>query len=73
MLVRKDCDFSLPSHTYGLPKTMCKDLLYAAGKEPVKDRKRDPYAFFMMSSRNRKFEISCSAFKIVIFPKRPSL
>ena len=31
---------------YGLPKTMCKDLLYVAGKGPVKDRKRDPYAFF---------------------------
>ena len=37
---------------------MRKDL-YAAGKEPVKDRKRDPYAFFTMSLRNRKFEISC--------------
>ena len=38
---------------------MQQDLLYAAGKEPVKDRKRDPYAFFTMSLRNHKFEISC--------------
>ena len=38
---------------------MRKDLLYAAGKEAVKDRKRDLYAFFTMSLRNRKFEISC--------------
>ena len=44
---------------YRLPKTMRKDLLYAAGKEAVKDRKRDLYAFFTMSLRNRKFEISC--------------
>ena len=38
---------------------MRKDLLYAAGKEAVKDRKRDLYAFFTMSLRKRKFEISC--------------
>ena len=52
---------------YGLPKTMCKDLLYAAGEEEaVKDRKRDLYAFFTMSLHNRKFEISCcdKAFKV---------
>ena len=44
---------------YGLPKTMRKGLLYTAGKEPVKDHKQDPYAFFTMSLCNHKFEISC--------------
>ena len=46
---------------YGLPKTMRNNLLYAAGKVVVKDRKQDLNAFFTMSFRNRKFEISCSA------------
>ena len=38
---------------------MCNDLLYAAGKVVVKDRKQYLNAFFTMSLRNRKFEISC--------------
>ena len=33
---------------YGLPKTMRKDLLHAAGKEVVKDRKQVLNAFFML-------------------------
>ena len=75
MLVHKDRDFSLPSHTshtlratyfayftvlyYFAYFTVSKDVLYVAGKEAVKDRKRDLYAFFMMSLCKCKFEISC--------------
>ena len=33
---------------YGPPKTMRKDLLHAAGKEVVKDRKQVLDAFFML-------------------------
>ena len=41
---------------------MRKDLLYAAGKEVVKDRTQDRLnAFFTMSLRNCKFEILCCA------------
>ena len=59
MLARKYCDFSVSLRIlYGLPKTMRKDL-YANGKVVVKDRKQDLNAFFTMSLRNRKFEISC--------------
>ena len=44
---------------YGLPKTMRKDLPYAAGNVVVKDHKQDLNGFFTISLRNRKFEISC--------------
>ena len=38
---------------------MRKDHPYAAGKEAVKDREGDLYAFVTMSLRSGKFEISC--------------
>ena len=38
---------------------MRKDLLYATWKVVVENHKQDLNAFFTMSSRNRKFEISC--------------
>ena len=49
MLVRKDAISVSLRILYGLPKRMRKDLLYAAGKEAIKDRKWDLYAFFTMS------------------------
>ena len=40
---------------------MHNNLLYAAAKVVVKDRKQDLNASFTMPLRHRKFEISCSA------------